>query len=399
MDVKQICRTCESTTYLLLVDSIPDLHSDLKKLLDLEPLPDPEAICTECIKILRDFKEFKRNCHTIDARIRGAPSQPPANCTTPNFEGFAEETFHRDVNFIQLMTTTSYRSGGEKTHECENCHQFFDKSGYLKHQKNTKCTPNANLSAKESEDDVKTDQEEVDHEVFGTSKKSDRKPLKCDKCHNTFSSISHLNRHKTQHCAGVSSEFSSLSDATFEMPIDELTKIEATDPLESSENKKIRKRFKCQNCQKAYKSVITLMCHQKECGCPKNESSQKPLADDTIDSETDEAQGDSTNECVKCLKTFSTKSNLRRHEKKACLGIPAETTLKEEEKLPALPVTLTNKERTTLECAKCHVQFSNTCNLRRHKSRNCPPKKLFSCNECGKSFTLPIHYENHMKKQ
>lgn len=68
--VLNVCRTCESSSNLTLVDSVPYLHQMLKNFLNLDPFPQQEVMCTACIKVIQDFKVFEIRSVAVDAKLR-----------------------------------------------------------------------------------------------------------------------------------------------------------------------------------------------------------------------------------------------------------------------------------------------------------------------------------------
>lgn len=70
LTILNVCRTCEETSNLTLVDTVPYLHQMLKVFLNLQPLPQQEVMCSNCIKIIQDFKKFELQSLEVDARLR-----------------------------------------------------------------------------------------------------------------------------------------------------------------------------------------------------------------------------------------------------------------------------------------------------------------------------------------
>lgn len=95
-DISHVCRACEGSTDLKIVDSVPGLHQFFKNYMNIDPLPRQEAICDTCLKLINNFKEFESNCKQTDTKIRNWLAEQTVSLN--NNEAYTEVAFVPDNN-------------------------------------------------------------------------------------------------------------------------------------------------------------------------------------------------------------------------------------------------------------------------------------------------------------
>lgn len=168
---------------------------------------------------------------------------------------------------------------GEKPYECTQCGKKFSVNGNL----------NKHLRIHTGEKRFECDTCEKkftqfahleDHMKIHTGES----PYQCDLCNSSFKTKSRLTRHKVQHGVGVPKRSIQCPACAIILKSTGLLEIHLQTHIKGNPD------FRCEQCNKKYKSLYTLYMHKKQHDSPK------------------------IFKCNLCTKTFRNQSHLRRHE-------------------------------------------------------------------------------------
>ena len=250
----------------------------------------------------------------------------------------------------------------------------------------------------ENENEIK---EEIANDSFAsleTFKNFNRFCLRCDQ---TFSSKQDLFQHiNNVHDGKVMLKlFEDLPDHQIELQTPNQINIEVFDPSFNQTYDPIDGRFLCSICNQTFSSKGNLKKHEKKF-C--KSGSIEMNSEDKIRV----ANKDGRFLCSSCNQTFSSKGNLMKHEKKFCRSGSIKMN-SEDQKIVEI------KDGRFL-CSSCNQTFSTKTNLNKHEKVSCKSGSIkmnaedqrriandngrFSCRKCNLEFKTKLTVKIHEKK-
>uniref|UniRef100_A0A3Q2P976 Zinc finger protein 574 n=1 Tax=Fundulus heteroclitus TaxID=8078 RepID=A0A3Q2P976_FUNHE len=195
------------------------------------------------------------------------------------------------------------------------------------------------------------------------------KPLRCELCYRTFSSVNRLKAHMRVHERG-----------THECP--ECGKVfkKAMSLQAHMRSHSGFARYLCVDCGSSFSTETTLIMHRKV-------HVAEPL-----------------HKCEMCYKTFSNMTKYLYHRRlHLSQDSPGGARAREKRRLQreeapgSQHAAADGGEEAPFSCRSCSKSFPSQLLLAHHRSKSHAPQRRFTCAVCGKLFKKQVHVQNHMR--
>ena len=165
------------------------------------------------------------------------------------------------------------------------------------------------------------------------------------------------------------------------------------------------KPFKCNNCNKEFRRKEDLKKHVYSCKkvVPNMQEENNKVLEPGIRLREEGINLVNSEEsilktCDICLKSFANKADLNAHAKTHQLPLSCLICHKGFARKDSLiRHSLLHDNEKSYECSSCDESFKRKDHLFRHIKTHQSNKQLFSCDYCGKSYTLNHNLQAHMK--
>lgn len=125
---RPVCRTCETSSRLSLVTSVPNLHNLLVSLLNIRNIPMYEFVCWPCIQTLENFQALRTKSQRVEEKLQGL-------CSSVSTYNHSDATLSSEIDIKVEEPSCSYsirytNSPNETVNEAESTEYYteFDSS-------------------------------------------------------------------------------------------------------------------------------------------------------------------------------------------------------------------------------------------------------------------------------